>query len=299
MTNSLGESPLVIGSTHSGRVRLKGVEAEAALGPVLFFVLGFQLHDKPLNGDPQDEARRYLLTDLDGDVRLGQQGPFLGTLSWSGGRNSIRSSHYGQESDLRMTCQIDWHRLEALERYRAGKRLELWMTLWPRLELEGWLVFDATISPFRCDVPLESWVSILDKLRGEHTEILEVRIPPFAAGEFEAAMAKLRDARRYVDRGDYPAAIVACRQASETIAIIARGKDKTADGVREILIPLVGKERAKSYSQVLGAAKMLGNVELHTDVEHGYSRSEALFAIRTLESLVELLGDILSGTGNA
>lgn len=78
------------------------------------------------------------------------------------------------------------------------------------------------------------------------------------------------------------------------LAKLTRLENEEAEGVREVLQPFVGEERSKAYSDVLAAVKRLGNVELHAEVEHAYSRSEALFAIRTLESLLELFGSTLS-----
>ena len=104
MTSSYGESPLVIGSTISGRVRLRALESEAALGPVLIFVLGFQLHNKDGTGSENDPGVRYMLTDVDGNVRLGaERGPFLASLTFANVRGAVRSSNYGHEGDVRMT----------------------------------------------------------------------------------------------------------------------------------------------------------------------------------------------------
>lgn len=296
MTSSYGESALVIGSTISGRVRLKALQTEPSLGPVLIFSLGFQLHNKDGTSSENDPTTQYMLTDVDGNVRLGtEQGPFLAALMFANARSAVRSSHYGNEGDVRMTCEIDWHRLESLERIRAGGPLELWLSLWPRLELAGVHVPDATISPFGCQVPIESWLPVLEAMRGDRTEILEVRIPTIAAGEFEGAMSSLVEARRHVDTGEYAVAIVQCRKAAEMIATIARATDREADSLNAILEPLVGDVRAGAYSNVLAAVKRLGNIELHTVVEHGYRRAEALFAIRTLESLLDLFGAILAG----
>ena len=87
MTSSYGESALVIGSTISGRVRRKALQTEPSVGPVLIFSLGFQLHNKDGTGSENDTTTQYMLTDVDGNVRLGtEQGPFLAALMFANAR---------------------------------------------------------------------------------------------------------------------------------------------------------------------------------------------------------------------
>lgn len=298
MQSSYGETDIVHSSRHIGRIRLKSVSALPALGPRLGFSLGFQLHDQAEHPSGREAIVDYRLTDLNGDVRLKESGPYVGSLEWSGRRGHVRSSNYGHEDDLQLICELDWQRLEALERHRTGKQLELWFSLWPRLENRG-LLLEVDVRPLRAQLPLEAWIPVLENLRHARIEVLEVAIPAAFADQFRACLAELSEARRQVDFGEYASAIVRCRKAAEMLAKLARRKDSEADGVKEVLEAFVGAERAAVYTDVLREVKKLGNVELHAVVEHGYSRSEALFAIRTLESLTELFGSILTGSGRA
>jgi hypothetical protein len=291
--SSYGEADLIHVSHLIGRVRLKYVTALPALGPRLGFTLGIQLHDQAAEPPASNELVDFRLTDLNGDARLNEHGPFVGSLLWSGKRGQVRSSNYGHESDVELTCELDWHRLEALERRRQGKQLELWLALWPRLEMDTRLI-DVAIRSFPVRIPAEAWVAVLEQLRGDKIEILEVSIPAAALQQFRGSLAELTEARRQVDQGEYATAIVRCRKAADILAQLVRLEAKEAGGVGEVLEPFVGQDRAKAYAQILTCVKRLGNVELHAVVEHGYSRSEALFAIRTMESLLELYGSILN-----
>lgn len=202
MLSSYGEARILHTSRHIGRVRLKSITALPALGPRLSFRFGFQLHEQGARPSGAEALRDYRLTDLTGDVRLKENGPYVASLEWSGTRGHVRSTDYGDESDIQLTCDLDWQRLEALERHRSGKQLELWVALWPRLERDGSLL-EASIDPFRAQVPAADWIPVLQQTRGDRIEVLEVPIPGPIAEKFQACIDELAEARRLVEFGEY------------------------------------------------------------------------------------------------
>lgn len=297
MLSSYGESEVMFSSRRVGRVRLKSISSRPALAPRLAWNFGFQLHDVASDSTSDQAIIGYQLTDLSGDISLGKHGPHFASLEWSGRRGRIKSSNYGSERDVRMVSDLDWSTLEGLERLRQGDSLELSVSLWPRIEHEG-SVLDADIREFQCQIPRESWLPVLEKLRGDRVELLEIPLPTAVTEQFRGTLAELREARRQIDFGEYATAIVRCRKAAEILASVTRLESEDADSVGEILEPFVGPERAKVYAGILSRVKRLGNVELHDVVDRAYSRSEALFAVRTLELLTYLCGSILNGAAS-
>ena len=292
MRSSYGEGELVLDARRVGRFRLLSVEPWPALGPLLRVTIGCQLLDVPA-GHQGPGIAGYELVDLSGELRVGENGPVVGQLSWAGERLRVVSASHENEAFVALHCPLDFGRLERLEELRAGKSLKVGVALWPRLQHED-RPFHAKAAPFPATIPAEVWFHVLNKLRGEHGELLEVRFHHAYADRFRAVLGELKEARRFVDNGEYPVAITQCRKALDILAVSTRQEVPASDGVEEVLEAIVGPDRAKAYAAVHRAVKKLGNVELHQIVEHGYSRTEALFAVRTAELLTQLFGSLLA-----
>lgn len=297
MISSLGEIELSIESRRAGRFRVLGFEALPALSPTLKLNIGVLILDLVKNKGEGGGviAAGYELADLSGDLRvIPPKGTavLVGELSWAGNRHPVKSSNFENENHIPLRCVLGYDGLERLEELRQGTAPAFEVQLWPRFTHEA-RTLNGNVGPFRATVPLEMWAGILGQLRHEEHEVFVIRYDVAYADRFRPAVSELRDARRYIDRGDYAVAIARCRKAVEMIAAAAGAGSGKKEEVVPVLEPFVGDERAKVYADILGGVKRLGNIEMHQVVEHGYSRTEALFAVRTAEMLAYLLGSLL------
>lgn len=295
MGASLGEVDFSIDERRAGQFRVIAVSAWPSLGFMLKVTVGCRLMDLPERNQHHPAAiLGYQLIDLTGEVTLGEKGPVAGLLTRVGPRSLVTSTHYGHEDQVPLAWQLDAMRLERLEQFRRGGPLRLWFSLAPLIEHEG-QPLRVYINPFPAVVPIELWAEALRELRHDEYEILEVRFSLANAQRFRGSLSQLQAAIELVDRGDYQNAIVRCRQAVEFLAVDTRAEGQDAPSVRSVLESIVGPSRAEAYTGLMSNVKRLGNLELHDTAGHGFSRAEALFAIRATQSVLELVGSLVEG----
>ncbi len=296
MNETFGQAELKIQDRIAGSVALHRVSAVPALGPTLRFDFGLRMLDLRAREDwsgNQPDIRAYELEDLRGEVAVLNGSLLVGSLAWVGSRSNIRSADYEHESQISLTTTLDYARVERLEDIRKGGTLELTFRMWPKVLHEG-AVIPSSIADLRANIPREQWGDVLRAVRGEEIAVLEIKYNSAYADRFRAAVGELKSARLYVDAGDYATAIVRCRKAMEIVAAATRLEEPSASGVVDVLSPWVGDQRSKIYADALRCIKDLGNIELHEIVEHGYGRTEALFAVGSAELLVQLYGALLT-----
>lgn len=283
---SIGEAEVLIGSTIVGKVRVQHLSALDALRPRIGLRVGVDLN--PIHGSlysGQEPPNPYWLTELSGDLRVGEKGPSIGILQWVGPPREVRALPYPSESQIQLACDVDPWTLERLETLRGGQDLALWVDLWPRLEhREGYL--SASIRGFRIAVPRADWLCFLEEVGYGRYELLELRIPDGSTELAHRAIDGIREAERRLWAGDHAAALTECRKALEALEV--GGK------VDELLTGPLHPERARTYAAIASKVKGIASLAVHDyGREATFSRAEIGFLIRTIASLANIVLDAI------
>ncbi len=281
-----------MGSRIVGRVRVLDVASAPAIFPRLVIRLGATLHDSPKNDfAPGRPIEAFEVRDLQGELRLGERGMAVASLHWAGHRRFVRSSSYGGENEISLSCDLDPFRLERLEEYRAGGEALFSLALWPTLvDAHGFL---GDIHLLRLVIPRDKWVEVLGALTDSHVTLLEVRRPHLQAPEFNAAIGHIREARTRVDHGDFDESVACCRRAIEALAK-ALNISHEAAGLEETLAKITDTKRGKVYASIVSKLKELANYTIHRHEAAGkYTRAEAQFAVGSTEHALALMAALL------
>lgn len=284
---SLGEAEILIGSQRVGKFRALSLYAAPAVYPRLGIRIGCTLHDlggRRLGTGP--ELVSLELRELLGDLRLTENADAIGPVFWAGQRRFVRSSSYGDESQIELFCDLDPWRLEQIEERRGGESPRFWLQLWPTITATGQAT-DAEIRAFPVTVPREQWHEFLARSGAGRYELLEIRYSAREADEFRRASQRLREAHELLENGEFDDAVGRCRMAIDALGheVPLEGKDPIA----ALLIHATDKHRAEQYLGLRSKIKQLSSFAHHefgTPVR--YSRPEAQFVIRITESFIAL-----------
>lgn len=298
MVSSLGETDIQCGSRIIGKLRALHLFADSAIYPRLGIRLGCSLyevqeaqvgHTPPLTG--------YELIGMSGELRLAEHGHVVGPVLAPGRSSRVRSSAFPHEHQLTLTCDLDHLRLERIEEWRGGQPPRFWLHLWPSLVRAGQYL-DSDARAFALHVPREYWLEFLGQSRSTGYSVIEVRFPPSEAAVFQAALGHLRAARASIDAGDLRAAVGNCRLALDAVL---DEHPRVPRGPRQEQIKALwelAEERAHSgsvdqYRSIFSKLNGLTSVTHHNyGAAVAFRRSEALFVVQTMESMLALLGDL-------
>ena len=290
MAVGYGDGRVSIGITGVGRVAVTRVTAIPALTPRIRLDLAWTLGKvvRPGAGMPAED---YLLIDFGGELRMGADDLFVGTLARDGSRYPLRSLDYVDTQAGSLALDLGGHRLERLEEHRAGAALELRMQLWTRVEMGGGTT-DARVEKIALQVPRDDWLAVLGALTGERVDLLEVRYDLVYAARYKASLKEVHLAREAVDRGDFNRAVLQARKAislmEESVAA-ATGED-----LRAALTDRIDERHANLYGGIVKRAKDMGNLTAHRPQAREYTRVEALFAVRLATITLEVVAGLLA-----
>lgn len=301
MAVGYGDGRVSIGITSVGRVAVTKVTAIPALTPRIRLDLAWTLGQVvgPGAGVPAED---YLLIDYGGELRLGANDLFVGTLVRDGSRYPLRSLAYVDIQAGSLALDLGHHRLERLEEHRAGAALELRMQLWTRVEMGrattdaqiemGGGTTDARVEEITLQIPRDDWLAALGALTGEQVDLLEIRYDLVYAARYKASLKEIRLAREAVDRGDFNRAVL---QARKAVGLMEESvKKATGEGLRAALTDRIDQRHADLYRGIAARAKGMGNLIAHRPEAREYTRVEALFAIRLATILLEVVAGILA-----
>jgi len=286
---SFGENDVLVDSRKIGHVRIKRIGRGAAVYPRLLVTLGITLHqDAEGSKTPGALKTLFELRALDGELRLTEYGEVVGPLTWAGEKRYIQSSPSSNERELTLACDLDFYRLEQIERFRDGQQPRFWLQLWPTLISSG-IFLNAGIHAIEMRPLREDWLAFYGAIGGDQHDIIELRYSARDAAQFERAIVRLREARNRITTGDYDGAVGACRKAIEVFEQELDGPNKEAIG--NLIHTRTDAKRAKEYTGIVSRLKQLSGFDHH---ELGgpitFSRSEAQFLVRCTEALAALLG---------
>jgi hypothetical protein len=291
---SLGEADVQVNSRIVGKVRILRLSADTAIYPRIVLESGFTLYDDPdaqfAQGVP---ATGYEVVGMTGELRLSEHGSCVAPVYWSAPDRNARPSPRPYEAPVRLVADLDPWRLERIEEARGTNSPPFWLALWLSF-VAGGQPFKDKIIPFRIEVPREHWLQFLAAVRHDEFEVIEVRYDKSKAERFRKALQEVATARARIVAGDYNEAVTACRRALEAVSVES-DIGKKAEDWKTALTPKTDERRAKEYAGVFTGMKELAALTVHPSGQPVvYSRSEALFVVRTTENLLALLGDLTS-----
>jgi hypothetical protein len=287
--SSLGESRISVNSWMAGKVRVLNIFPDAALYPRLGMTLGVILNDLTSRGPDGISGPVYEWHGVSGELRLAQNSAAIGLLFELKPTRPFGPTSSVYEEQIRLVCELDSLRLEAIERNRNGQPPHVWVELWPRLVSDRRSEV-ATVQSFRLEISREQWLEFLTAVGGSEFDVLEIRYTAREAERFKRAIARTRDARLQIANGEYDSAVAECRKVLEALA-----HEVKEEGQKDPLTPLFEKRtderRAKEYAGIVSRIKQLSGF-VHHDFGKPltYTRAEAQFVLRTTESLLAFVG---------
>jgi hypothetical protein len=291
---SYGESGLQVETYTCGSVRVLGIQSEPALRPRLLILVGITLREIPPTESGQFRSAGlsdYQLVDLVGELRFGHGGggPIIGRLWPKEANLELTSSAYHAESQVFLALDIDNQTLERVEERRSGSVPQFSLTLWPVILKSGKRV-RGTVPTLNFELTRELWSEYLASVDYGELEFLEFKRWDIGREGFSGVIDQLRLARHRVERGEYNAAAAAVRTAVEQ----AIQQTRTAEeDIRAVLSAMTDDERGMRYARMITDLKEVCSRAVHKpEAAVNYSRHEAIFIVRTAESLIALLGGV-------
>lgn len=293
MATNYGEARVSIDQYLVGEVRVTSAEVEPAIYTRIRFGLAWTLGMLHRSGT-SDPPSEYRLIDYGGELRLGRNGPVVGSLMRPGPRLPLRALPYVSAQQDAVVVELDGARFERLEEYRAGGAVALTMRLWPQIELDGSTAV-ARIDEMFLSIPREDWLSVVSSVTGGHTELLEIRYHLSHAAQYRESLTELAMARAAVDSGNFDGAVL---QARKSVTLLEDAvKAATGGDVATALARRIDERHVKLYTGLIARAKDMGNIKAHRAAAREYSRAEAQFAVRFAAILIEVLAALLTGRG--
>lgn len=293
---SVGEADVVVNSRIVGKVRVLRLSADGAIYPRLVLETGFTLYnDLEAQFEAGVPATDYEVTDLTGELRLADHSGCVAPVYWNAAdRNLQPHTPRPYEQHVRLVADLDPWRLARIEAMRGPNAPVFFLALWLGFVAASGQHHRDKVVAFRLEVPREQWLQFLAAVHHDEFEVIEVRYDKSKAERFRKALQETAAARSRIVAGDYNEAVTACRRALEAVS----GESdvgKTAEDWKAALTPRSDERRAGGYAGVFSNLKVLANVTVHPGgAPVVYSRSEALFVLRTTENLLALLGDLTS-----
>jgi hypothetical protein len=304
MSTSFGEKEILFGSYIIGKATVRSFHAAQAIFPRLTMMIGISLHDvADEEHAPKEIKRPYVMSDITGELRLKEMQEIVAPLFWTGDKHFVRCTKRGNETQVMMACDLDFQRIELIERWRQGKPPVFWLQLWPTLMASGERLDWAECRAFEVKVTREAWMEFYSQVGGGKSDVIEVQFSAKEAEQFKAAVGQVRKARAQIADGDYDGAVLTCRKAIEQIfkdlpdldAQDVTESDAKDSPIRKFFRMTTDAERGAAYVGILSRIKALSNIAAHgVAAKVIFTREEAQFTLRTTESLLALIGRLAS-----
>ena len=270
------------------------MEAPESIGPRLALSLECVLHDLHSEGLSEEPVEAYRLIGLIGELSLTRGQNSVAVLHWLGAGHWARSANHLQPVSLDLVADIDPARVERLASFAGDKGLQVWLKLWPTF-MKADLELRASVGLMSVEIPTAKWAELASRWRGFTHEVVLLTYSIAYAEQFPSALVHARRAQDLVDEARYPEAVQACRMALERLA--SETQEQTGgEGAHIGLRSLVGPKKAQAYAGFLTKLKEVGNLAVHGSSEAQFSRSEAVFMVRSTLNLLGLYGSIVSSS---
>jgi hypothetical protein len=243
------------------------------------------------------------MADITGELRLKEMQEVVAPMFWTGNKHFVKATKRGHEEQVMLTCDLDFQRIELIERWRQGKPPVFWLQLWPTLMANGERLDWAEVRTFQVSITRELWMAFYEQVGGGKFDVIEVQYSAKEAAQFNSAVGQVQKARTQIADGDYDGAVLTCRKAIEQIfkdlpeleaQDIAESEAKDSP-IRKFFRLTTDADRGAAYIGILSRIKALSNIAAHgIAAKQIFSREEAQFTLRTTESLLALIGRLAS-----
>ena len=304
MATSFGEKEILYNSFIVGKVTVRAFHAAQAIFPRLTLMLGVSLFDvADEEHAPKDIKRPYLMADLTGELRLKEMQEVAAPVFWAGEKHFVKANKRGTESQVMMACDLDFPRVELIERWRDGKPPVFWLQLWPVFMASGERLDWPECRAFEVRVPRETWLEFYSQVGGGTFDVIEFKLSPKESGRFRAAVQEVQKARAQIAQGDYDGSVLTCRKAIEQVFrelpdAEAPDSDKSEakdSPIQRFVRAATDEARTAAYIGILSRLKNLSAIAAHgVGAKVMFSRDEAQFVLQITESLVALIGRLAS-----
>ena len=301
MTTSVGENEITCGNYRIGKARILGFHAAQAIYPRLTILAGISLHDVAEEPSaPKELKASYWMADITGELRLKEMQEVVAPIFWTGHKQFVRATTRGHEEQVTLACDLDFQRIELIERWRDAKPPTFWIQLWPVLMSRTGERLDwAEVRSFQMRVTREAWGDFYSQVGGGKFDVIEVQYSAKEAEQFKTAIRQVQKAREQIFNGDNDGAVLTCRKALEAILRELpriEGKadvegDSKDSPLRTFFNMTTDEKRAEGYAGIVSKLKVLMNIAAHgVSARVLFTRDEAQFVLRTTEALLALLG---------
>lgn len=141
------------------------------------------------------------------------------------------------------------------------------------------------------ELPRDTWTEFLSAVQFGEYDVIEVRRPVEDLETFAEIRTQLDLARTRIARGEYNAAVSATRTALERVIQEVRDGGPS---LKELFAARTDIERGEIYGGIITHLKSVCNRAVHKpEASLEFSRAEAVFVVRTAESGIALLGQLL------
>jgi len=290
---SFGEQDISADSQIIGKFRIIGLTAASALQPRILLAAECVLRSLEARPDQHMPAvEGYALLELTGEVLLGgPTGPTVTDVRWLDKDRRVEAVKFESPTQVTLVGDLDFRRLELLERMRDGNAPVLWLRLFPTL-IRSAGPLQGRIQPMQLDIPRERWLEFLSASKFGDSVVVEVPVPRGLAQDVREAVEHLREAQRHLTEGGYDQVALSCRKVMDVVREDA-SDDSSHNRLLQILAGAVGDDRAKSYIGIVRTLKQLTAPAAHAfGRRNPYTRGEALFLIRCTTAFLSLLGEL-------
>jgi hypothetical protein len=296
---SFGEQHLDVEDySRCGTVRVLGIYSDSALYPRLGIRLGVTVREILPSGDMpalrQGGLTKYEVTIREGELRLDNGGPLVGLLRPTQADTEFRSSQYHSESHTALAVDLDLARIEAIEKYRAGRPASLSLIVWPTAVTREGKRLRIAMGPLLFEIPHDKWAQFLSDVKYGDYEIIEMKRPTIDGPAFAEVRAQLDLARQRIINGQYNSALAALRTGWDRFY-----EETRADGrppIEQMLVAATDEVRGAAYVTIMKQAKEICHKAVHKpEASIPITRAEAVFVLRTAENCMALVGELVGG----
>jgi len=271
------------------KISIQDIIATPALYPRLLLKVGIIL------AETKDGAnyplKDYELIDLEGELRLSENGDTIGIIRWSGQRHQHKSSTLPREHGINLFCDLDPWRIEKIEQHRDGQEPTFWIQIWPTLAGGDYFTNIQTWST-RITIPRDKWIKILKGIGYGDFEIVEITRGEMDKELYSRSISHLKDAQSRLIHGDYDGCLLSCRKAIEAMEkAMPKGKGKPEETIKTTLAAILGQKRGDHLYGIISRAKKWTNIAAHSQgepVEH--SRTETVFLLNSTTNILYMIG---------
>ncbi len=214
----------------------------------------------------------------------------IGRLTPQQGAVLYEASTYVSERQAPMEVELDWERLEAIERIRLGGDVMLSVAL--RARIFTGTEFQEVDDTLSLTINQGTWVKTLNELGYSRIMLLEVPIPDSQERpELAQAVSDLAGAQQALIQGHYREAVGQCRDVLESLGLALKDSDEHSPQIDALFTGSRSMDKAARLRVLRQAAKLVTHPAKHRDevtAEIEYGRVDAVSLIAIAAALLPM-----------